>query len=325
MADHIIMRAFDEAFHASGMAVLEIPPGVGKTYTLVRLAVEEASRRRTIIFALPNHQALQAAFSYALVHYRSLERLVPDRRLPYIVYYAGTNRYCPFSSAPDQEDMFARAVDQALGEGAIGEDEARLMQSLGLRGTDRILGRSTVCRKVCPVYREPLGLGKRARILVVPEAVRAVENPAPFEPGAPPPQNVKEAYEYFVRRGMIEVFYPGIDPLTLRPSGRCIRQALYKPVTGRAQIYMRGALILAPMQSLDYLARLVSSRVEALRRSGMIIPRPGIIVDEYDSYVYRPRPMRLVTLEGPKGRGRARQANLPRARREDGRRRRAGH
>jgi len=252
------------------VVVIESPPGVGKTKHAVREAFAEASGGAVVVYAVATHSALSKAFSYAL---REFDAAVSTRSgAPYLVYYEGAERYCPFLRG---EADFPGAVDSALSSGRIDPASAEEAKRLGAAEVARRAGVSFICRRVCPLWRVPEGFfGKRVHV-----PASAWER---LEEAAPGLLSGLEASGHVARH----------DPGSESPS--CIRPAaiLAAPATGRAVIF-------APVQALGQLRSAVESQKR--RKRGL---RSVYVVDEYDSLIYRGSYAELSSLEAVEAEGR---------------------
>ena len=290
-----IGRAF--ATSESQVVIIEYPPGMGKTWNLVKQALGSASAGRTVILALPNHQSLLTAFGYALVQFMEMEQTKPERKLPYIIYYSGVSRYCPFLRGGGKgEELFAKALDYLAGEGLVSSGEAERVKKLGPRLTSRIYGFNHICRNYCPVYKRRLEHSK-AKIFAPKSAIEALSSPKLFmEEEKVAPRKVSEAVDYLRTRQFIVTLDPEIGE-NGEGLGFCVRSVLQRSIYGRRQVYMRGVLILTPVQALGFIARLVMKRISVLKDHGFNLPKPVIAVDEYDSYIYKFEDIPPVTLK----------------------------
>ena len=293
------MRFIFEEIRKYGNCVVavECPPGYGKTLSAIEKALEYASNGNTVIYALPNHTSLLTGFAYAVTQYANMAKRLPKQRLPYLVYYEGINRFCPFFSKGGQK-LFERALDYMLSHGYLDRVLYERVRDLPVGEVARIYGSMFVCKYLCPIYKLQKYFDK--------ERIFASGNMAEVERRLSSLALLSEVRDYVVKateklgalkkRGLVAFLAPKFDGK--EPGGYCLRAVLQKAVTTRkTQIVMKGALILTPVQALDFLLTLVESKVSALRKRGLNIPYPYVILDEYDFYVYRPKKIPLFTVK----------------------------
>jgi hypothetical protein len=293
MSEYLIKKAFEVSPGKVNVAV-EVPPGVGKTYYGVKKALELAANGRVVIFALPNHQALITAFAYAVKHFKELTKTLPKRRWPYIVYYEGIERFCPLLRDPR---AFNRALRWAKNNNMIDQDTYDLLSKLSAREAIGIYGSNTVCKKMCPVYNQQLNFNKEK--IFVTRTVAAQSELVGLLSSKVEQSRVTEAMGILNELrvgGLVAELDPSIDARGA-PQGYCVRAVLQKALNKKkTQLVMKGALILTPMQALEFILSVVISRIKLLRNRGLAIPMPLVIVDEYDSFVYKPNEVPIFSI-----------------------------
>lgn len=265
------------------VVIIEVPPGIGKTYTAVNKAVELASQGQIVIYVLPNHTALATAFAYAINKIYAMHG--SRKRIPYLIYYEGTEKYCPFLGK-DGDRLLDSAINYLVKKRKLSKYLVDEVKGMGVKDIIRVFGMQYLCKNFCPVYATRLNF-KTERIFV-PANINRLSN----LPALLPSQRtyVSEALAKLGKmRNLVAWVNPTITP-SGEPMGTCLRAIINKPLSSKrtAQIAMRGGLILAPVQALNYLLRTLSVKVAALRAAGLNPPRITVFVDEYDYYLYAP-------------------------------------
>lgn len=282
MTEYLVNKAFE----GSGkIFVIEVPPGVGKTYYGIRKALELASKGRVVIYALPNHQSLITAFAYAITHYTRLMRTIPKKRYPYVVYYEGVQRFCPLLKDPD---TFRRAIDWMAKKGLIDTTIHDAVSKLHPREVFRIYGSINVCRLLCPIYTRRLDFKEKIFVTRTAESLTST-----LEKYTSKTENTRVfkaigTLNKLRTQGLVAVLTPAINS-NGSPEGYCVRAILRKPLNKRKTLLvLRGGLILTPMQALGFILSQIIPRIKTLRNRGSPVPLPLVILDEYDAYIYKP-------------------------------------
>ncbi|RLI98370.1 MAG: hypothetical protein DRP00_02100, partial [Candidatus Aenigmatarchaeota archaeon] len=293
MSEPLIARVL--RFSDKYVVTCEVPPGVGKTTATMEKALDRARNGITVIFALPNHTALLTAFSYAILSFTELMKKTPMKKMPYIVYYEGINRFCPFFKR-NGEKLFKYALDYMLKKGFIDQILYDRLKDLSLSDVVSIYGTLFLCKYLCPIYKEQKHFNM--------EKIFATENVKNIESKATPLAG--EARSYIVeaseklgtleKNGLVAYITPKFD-VGKKPEGYCLRAILLKTVKKKTQLVMKGALILTPVQAVDFIHSIIENRIKVLRSKGLPIPYPYVIFDEYDFYVYKPGKIPLFTLK----------------------------
>lgn len=131
------------------VTVLEVPPGTGKTKNSIDVSVELASKGSNILFFLPTHASALTAFAYAVNAFYELYKVTTNlKKLPFIIYYEGVERYCPLYI---YKSLFYKALDYAKKRWWINRNEYERYKMLKPEEMMKIFGWSIVCRKICPV------------------------------------------------------------------------------------------------------------------------------------------------------------------------------
>ena len=284
-------------YSGSYIVSVEVPPGIGKTYYAIRLALEIASRGRTVIFALPNHRALVTAFAYAIKHFVDMMKVKKRRKMPYVVYYEGIQRFCPYFRQGGEE-VFKRMLKILLKNGAIGQDLYDMIKDLSVGEVSRIYSSMYICKYLCPVYKQTKYFDKEKIFITQTVANQAtLSKLIVSEVEKSEVLKVLSSLSILRSRNLVAEINPEMD-ISGRVGGYCLRAVLSKAITSKkTQLIMRGALILTPIHALDFVLHVVMSRFKALKSKGMNIPLPLVIIDEYDYYVYKPVDMHIFTLE----------------------------
>lgn len=270
------------------VVILEVPPGVGKTRYSIDVSVDMAAGGQSILFFLPTHASALTAFAYAVNEFYTVFRSVRNpKTMPFIIYYEGVNRFCPIYM---YRNVFEKAIEYARRRWWITRDEYEKLKTMGPEDAMRVFGWNIICEKVCPIFKSRISF-KTERIFV-PKSFTELENQIITGEGK---VYIRSAVTYLsklekkkmvYRLGVYMNFDKG------KFSGVCVRVLLNKAVVGygkwRAQIYFRGCLIISPTSSVDYLVNTVVKRVNAIDKRGTVMPTPVIIIDEYDTYFYRP-------------------------------------
>lgn len=268
---------------AARIVSVEVPPGIGKTTSMVKQALQLAARGRLVVFALPNHQSLLSAFAFAVKHYHTLVRSLPRRRWPILVYYEGTQRYCPLLNPR----KFEAALRYAHKLGILSKELYERLRDLGPSAAMKIYGMNFICKNVCPVYRKEMRF--KSRIFVsktVKEMANLVQLHAHREAGYI--QDALRKLGELHKKGVVAELLPDIDRHG-QGRGFCIRAVLQRRISKKDDIVFKGALVLTPVQALPFIVATVIRKWRAVTEAGKArLPRPVIIIDEYDSYIYRP-------------------------------------
>jgi len=292
MSEKLVEKLFEYA--GKYIVSLEVPPGIGKTYYAVRQALEEASKGRTVIFALPNHQALMTAFAYAVKHYIDMMHRKPLRRLPYLVYYEGIARFCPYLRR-DGNKIFKKMLDKLLKKGLIDQLMYDRMKELDIRDVMSIYGSMFVCRYLCPVYKQQKHFEKE-KVFVTPNISNQALISKLFTSEVERSRVSNMLSSLNNIRNYVAEIQPEMDEHG-KVSGYCLRAVLSKTISKKAQLVTKGALILTPVHALDFITSEVRQRISILQRRRLSIPPPLVVIDEYDFYVYKPVDMPLFMLD----------------------------
>lgn len=279
--------------------VLEVPPGTGKTRYSVEAAIDLAYDNRVpVVIFLPTHASAQTAFVYAInyFHYLSLKER-NERNLPVIVYYEGVNRFCPIYR---DRDVYYKALDYAKRRRWISRTEYERLRALTPEGVMRIFGWSTVCKKVCPLY-ETSRFFFRERVFV-PQSFRDVERQASSDGAKFYVRDAVKKLRELSSRGLVYRMRVKMDFDNGKFEGCCVRMLLTKALmvgpTGRKhQVFFRGIVIIAPTSAVEYLMYSVVDKVNNMIKKGALISFPAVILDEYDTYFYKPEVIPLFSLK----------------------------
>jgi len=276
---------------------LEVPPGIGKTYFSIRVALKEALKGRVVIFALPNHQALTTALAYAVKHYTEMMKQTPARRLPYLLYYEGVNRFCPYFGS-DGDKIFKKMLDKMLKEKKLDQVLYDRIKDLSVSDVASIYGSMFICKFLCPIYKQQVYFTKEK--VFVPASVSNQAFISRIYSSEAEKSRVVSMLANLTQlkaSGLVAEIEPKMDD-TGKASGYCLRAILNKSLTKtKVQLVMRGALILTPIHALDFIAQLVLNRIKVLQKHGVPVPRILIIIDEYDFYIYKPVDLPLFLLD----------------------------
>jgi len=275
----------------------EVPPGIGKTYYAIKAALDEASKGRVVVFALPNHQSLITAFAYAVKHYTELMKLKPRRKWPYLVYYEGLSRFCPYFRSNGVK-VFKAMLDKLLKEGKIDRVMYDRVKDLDVYDVMKIYGSMFICKYLCPVYKRQVKF-ETEKIFVSPNVTSQAFISKLYTSEAEKSKVLDMLAQLapLKQRGLVAEIEPKMDDQG-NASGYCIRAVLTKSLTkSGTQLVMKGALILTPVHALDFILSLVLQRATVLQKRGLPIPRILVIIDEYDYYVYKPVNLPLFLLD----------------------------
>jgi len=275
----------------------EVPPGIGKTYYAIKVALEEASKGRVVVFALPNHQALITAFAYAVKHYIELMKLRPKRKWPYLVYYEGLSRFCPYFRGGGNI-VFRKMLDKLLKEKKIDQTMYDRVKDLEVYDVMKIYGSMFICKYLCPVYKQQVKFEKE-KIFITPNVANQafVSRLYTSEAEKSKVLTMLSQLSQLKQRGLVTEIEPRMDGQG-NASGYCIRAILTKTLTKTGtQLVMKGALILTPIHALEFILSIVLQRVTVLQKRGFSIPRILVIIDEYDYYIYKSVDLPLFLLD----------------------------
>ncbi|MEM4584204.1 MAG: hypothetical protein QW611_04435 [Ignisphaera sp.] len=278
------------------VTVLEVPPGTGKTKNSIDVSVELAGKRANILFFLPTHASALTAFAYAINAFYNLYKSTPNiKKLPFIVYYEGVERYCPLYI---YKGLFYKALNYARRRWWINRDEYERFSSLGPKDTMRVFGWSVICRKVCPIYRFDINVGN-ARIFV-PKAFLELSNQVLTGEAKTYIKDAVNALAEMSKKGLVKYLniYMDFDNGIFR--GICVRTLLNKAVVKglkrKIQIFFKGSLIIAPTSGVEFLLKSIVKKLETMNKSKALVMKPIVILDEYDTYFYRPAVMPVFTI-----------------------------
>ena len=268
---------------ATRIVSIEVPPGIGKTTTMVKQALQLAAQGRLVVFALPNHQSLLSAFAFAVKHYHTLVRSLPRKRWPILIYYEGTQRYCPLFNPR----KFAAALRYSYKLGIVNQELYERLRDMKPQAVMKIYGMNFICKNICPVYRKEMRF--KARIFVsrtVKEMSNLVQLHAQREAGYI--QDALKKLGELHKKGLVAELLPDIDRHG-QGRGFCVRAVLQRRISQKEDIVFKGALILTPVQALPFIISTVIRKWRAVTEAGKAkLPRPIVIIDEYDSYIYKP-------------------------------------
>lgn len=294
-----IKNVIAELISSSGgdtVTVLEVPPGTGKTKNGIDVSVEMAGKGSNILFFLPTHASALTAFAYAVNAFYSLYKSTSNpKKLPFIVYYEGVNRYCPLYI---YRSLFNRALDYARRRWWINRDEYERLRSLGPEETMRVFGWSIVCRKVCPIFKSDVNVG-RARIFV-PRSFSELSDQVLSGEAKMYVRDAVNALAEMSRNGLVRYLgvYMDFDNGVFR--GICVRvllnKAVVKGMRRKVQIFFKGSVIIAPTSGVEFLLKSVVKKLDTMSRSGAGVSKPVVILDEYDTYFYRPSVIPIFTI-----------------------------
>jgi len=278
------------------VTVLEVPPGAGKTLNSINVSVELASKGSNILFFLPTHASALTAFSYAVNAFYDLYKTSSNlKKLPFIIYYEGVNRYCPLYI---YKSLFYKALDYAKRRWWIKGSEYNRLKSLSPEEVMKTFGWSIVCRKICPIYKHNITVGN-ARIFV-PKAFLELSKQVLTGEAKSYIKNAVNALAEMSKKGLVRYLrvYMNFDKGIFK--GICIRillnRAVVKGLKRRIHIFFKGSLIIAPTSSVEFLLKSVAKKLYTMYKSGAGVPQPILILDEYDTYFYRPVVMPVFTI-----------------------------
>ncbi|MEM1694243.1 MAG: hypothetical protein QW456_08540 [Ignisphaera sp.] len=278
------------------VTVLEVPPGTGKTKNSIDVSVELASKGSNILFFLPTHASALTAFAYAVNAFYELYKVTTNlKKLPFIIYYEGVERYCPLYI---YKSLFYKALDYAKKRWWINRNEYERYKMLKPEEMMKIFGWSIVCRKICPVYRLNTTVGN-ARIFV-PKAFTELSKQVLTGEAKVYIKEAVNALAEMMKKGLVKQLgvYINFDKGIFK--GICIRvllsRAVVRGLKRRIQIFFKGSLIIAPTSSVEFLMKSVAKKLYTMHKSGAGVPLPILILDEYDTYFYRPTIMPIFTI-----------------------------
>ena len=219
------------------------------------------------------------------------------KRLPYIIYYEGMQRFCPYFSK-DGDKIFRVMLDKLLKNGMIDQDTYDRVKDLKVGEVARIYGTMYICRHLCPVYKQRRYFD-REKIFISPTISNQATVSRLFASESEKSQvlSILSNLGSLRSQSLVAEIRPEMN-VSGHVGGYCIRAVLSKAVTtSKVQVVMHGALILTPIHALDFVVSQVVGRIKTLRARGFNIPTPLVIIDEYDYYIYKPVDMDVYTLD----------------------------
>ncbi|MEM1830163.1 MAG: hypothetical protein QXJ97_01380 [Desulfurococcaceae archaeon] len=271
------------------VTVLEVPPGTGKTKNSIEVSVELAGKGSNVVFFLPTHASALTAFAYAVnAFYNTLYKSSNNlKKLPFIIYYEGVERYCPLYM---YKDLYYKAIEYARRRWWIRRDEYERLKSMTPEEIMRVFGWSMVCRKLCPVFKLDVSVGK-ARIFV-PKSFSELANQVLTGEAKSYIKDAVNNLAEMSKKGLVKYLkvYMNFDKGVF--SGICVRvllnKAVVKGLRRKVQVFFKGSLIIAPTSGVEFLLKSVVKKLNTMSKSGAGISTPIVILDEYDVYFYRP-------------------------------------